>query len=186
MADRTFSFDRFELSSHTSSSFNQQKFHCFDTSHLARSRLRDSHLLAIAVMTVVPLTFSPDALLITSLSLTRALASRALTVPGALRGDLLFLRMLKPSMSRNWKVVRKVGDSREVARASVSAISPSRYASSGPGRVSETMSSRRSCCASASSKAIGTDVKRRRSFIRAELITIVVSHVDIFACPLNR
>jgi hypothetical protein len=84
------------------------------------------------------------------------------------------------------KAVRKVGDSREVARASVTAISRSQYAFSGPGRVSDTMfSSGRSCCPSVSSKANCTDVKRRRSFIRAELITMVVSHVDIFACPLN-
>jgi len=42
-----------------------------------------------------------------------------------------------------------------------------------------------SCCPSVSSQVNCTDVKRRRNFIRAELITIVVSHVGIFACPLN-
>jgi hypothetical protein len=124
--------------------------------------------------------------LIASLSLMRALASLAFTVPAGTPKRCAVSRMLKPWMSRNWKVLRKVGDSRDVPSANVVAISWFWYDLSGSGRVSGTNSaSGRFCSRLVSSKLICFCTERRRNFMRAELITIVVSHVDNFACPLN-
>jgi len=109
MADLTLSLTDLRFLT-TYGSFNQRELQCFKASHLARRRF-----LTIAVTTQLPSRFHRTLLLIISLSLTRALASRAFTVPLGTPRRSAVSRMLKPSTWRNWKVVRKVGDSREVA-----------------------------------------------------------------------
>ena len=187
MADRTFSFDKIGLSGNITLLESTEILLPAINQLRAVAGLRSPSMDGYAASELrIFLRFPRPLFSIIVFSWRRALANRAFTVPPGTPSRYAVSLILKPTMPRNWKVVRKVGDSREVASASVSAISRSRYASSGPGRVSDTVSSSgRSCCASVSSKANCTDVKRRRSFIRAELITIVVSHVDIFACPLN-
>src|SRR4029077_6480244 len=60
------------------------------------------------------------------------------------------------------------------------------YASSGSGRVSDSvLAKERFCSTQGSSRATCTWDKRRRNFMRAEVMTIVVSQVDICARPLN-
>src|SRR4029077_8482482 len=61
------------------------------------------------------LTPSRKLFCITCLSLIRALASRAFTVPVGTPRNCAVSRMLKPSTSRNRKVVRRGGESRKVA-----------------------------------------------------------------------
>lgn len=109
MADRTFAFDRLESSDHI------QLLRSTEIPVFQGLSLGAKTFLIIAVMTHLPSRFHRTLLLIISLSLTRALASRAFTVPLGTPRRSAVSRMLKPTTWRNWKVVRKVGDSREVA-----------------------------------------------------------------------
>ena len=73
-----------------------------------------------------------------------------------------------------------------MARASLFAICRLRYAASGSGRVSDSvLAKERFCSPQGSSRATCTWDKRRRNFMRAELMTFVVSQVDMCARPLN-
>jgi hypothetical protein len=113
MADLTFPFDRIKLS--TSNSFTERK--------TGLSRGQSAHNISDAIDSVHSccglyvdcFTLSRKSSLITCLSLIRALASRAFTVPVGTPRRCAVSRMLKPSTSRNRKVVRRVGESRTVA-----------------------------------------------------------------------
>ena len=111
IADLTFAFDRIKLS--TSNSFTEEK------TGLSRGQLAhnicDALDLGAFRLDVARFPLSRKFFLITCLSLIRALASRAFTVPVGTPRSCAVSRMLKPSTSRNRKVVRRVGESRKVA-----------------------------------------------------------------------
>jgi len=110
MADLTFAFDRIKLS--TSNSFTEKK------TGLSRGQsahnICDALDLGVFLLDVDRFPLSRKLFLITCLSLIRALASRAFTVPVGTPRRCAVSRMLKPSTSRNRKAVRRVGESRTV------------------------------------------------------------------------
>jgi len=112
MADLTLAIDRIVVSIY--SSFNEEKYPVLEkVSQRNTYAVVDLCGLLLATVSGSDRAF-PELFLITSLSLTRALASRALTVPVGTPSRSAVSRMLKPSMLRKWKVVRKVGERREV------------------------------------------------------------------------
>jgi hypothetical protein len=111
MADLRCAFDRIKLS--TFNSFTEKK------TGLSRGQsahnICDALDLGAFLLDVDRFPLSRKLFLITCLSLIRALASRAFTVPVGTPRRCAVSRMLKPSTSRKRNVVRRVGESRTVA-----------------------------------------------------------------------
>jgi hypothetical protein len=117
------------------------------------------------------------------LSFLRALATRVFTVPCGIPRACAVSRVLKPSRSLSSNVRHKIGDSFVDSCTSRSSSSQVRHNSSGLGRQSGSISDSGAwfCPRSCWSKGICVCRGRRRTFIRAALITMVVSQVDMCA-----
>jgi hypothetical protein len=124
---------------------------------------------------------------INCLSFFRARAEWAFTVPAGMHRISAVSRMERPSISRSWKVLRRVGERRFINCLMCPVSSQFRYSSSGLGPAPAKRSETEYCCSSPTCSSNDTCTRRRRlrNRMRALLNTMAVSQVEICDSPLN-